>query len=104
MKLKLKLVPDPTFEAVVDIPVHGGAVAPVKFKFRHRSRSAYKEWAESLTGKKDIDLLLDIAVGWDLDEEFNRENAERLLENYAGSGQTVFNAYNSEIFQARIKN
>lgn len=103
-KLKLKLNPDPTFVAAVEIATHGGNNVPVNFTFKHRTREAMKVFFDGLKDREDADNVLEMAVGWELDDEFNRENIVRLLENYIGSSMAIFNTYTSEISQARIKN
>jgi hypothetical protein len=102
--MKLSLAPNPTFVATVDIPVHGGGSAPVKFTFRHRSKKDFSAWRDSLEGKADAECITDLASGWDLDDEFSAENIDRLLESYAGSGKAIFSVYLDEILQARRKN
>lgn len=101
---KLKLNPSPTFESVVDIPLHGGGSVPVKFRFKHCTRAALKEFIETVKDRADIDNVLEMASGWDLVDEFNRENLSMLLENYSGAGREIFNKYVDEITQSRIKN
>lgn len=100
----LKIIPNPTFEAAVDIPVHGGKSVPVKFQFRHRTKKDFAEWLEEAKSMDDATAIISMASGWELRDEFNRENIERLTDNYCGAGVAVFNKYVEEIGQARIKN
>ncbi|WP_426287548.1 phage tail assembly chaperone [Luteibacter sp. E-22] len=102
---KIKLDPNPTFSAPVSIPVHGGEPVAVSFTFRHRTRSAWEAWLkDELPGMEDADVIRALACGWELDDEFTRENIERLLENYGGANMAVFNAYERELSGARVKN
>lgn len=101
---KLKLDPNPTFDWAVSIPVPGADPVPVRFTFKHRSREAVLKWFDEAKDKNDVDTVMDVAVGWELDDEFNRENVERLCTNYGGAGAAVLNAYLVELRGAREKN
>lgn len=101
---KLKLIANPTFEVAVPIPVHGGESVPVKFTFKHRTKTALKEWQESLRGKQDADVILEMVEAWEFDDELNRDNVEQLLDNYAGATMAILTTYLQEISQARVKN
>lgn len=101
---KLKLTPDPTFKAIVGIPVPGGEPAPVEFTFKHRDRSAVKAWIDSVGDKTDAQVVESCITGWDLDDELNEENIKRLCDNYVGAGMAVFSAYLDELRGARAKN
>lgn len=103
-KLPLKLKADPTFEAVVGIPVAGGDAVDVKFTFRHRTRTQLDEFVKGREGKQDIDSVMDMVQGWDLADEFNRANVTELLENYGGASVAIFGAYVSELIKAKAKN
>ena len=101
---KLSLSAAPTFKAPVPIPVPGGDPVPVEFTFKHRTRDAALAWLEASRDAKDVDAVLDLAAGWELDDAFNAENIERLLQNYAGAGVAIVNAYLEELRGARSKN
>jgi len=103
---KLKLNPEPTFKAKVGIPVPGAGKAPVEFVFKHRSREQIKEWmkAQAESDDQDTDTVMDFAVGWDLDDEFNAENVTKLCNNYPGAGFEILTAYLMELRGARAKN
>jgi hypothetical protein len=101
---KLKLIPDPTFKTVVQIPVPGGEPAPVEFTFKHRDRAAVKAWVETVGDQTDAQMVESCIVGWDLDDELNADNIKRLCDNYVGTGVAVFSAYLDELRGARAKN
>lgn len=103
-KVKFTLAVSPTFKSTVIIPAPGGKSAPIEFTFKHRTRDAFKEFTESLGGRDDVDVLLDIASGWDLDEPFDKETVEQLTQNYLGAGRAVAEAYINELTAARVKN
>lgn len=100
----LKLNPDPQFKASVDIPVAGGKPSPVEFVFKHRTVSQLDEFVRSREDVKDIDTVMDLAAGWNLTDEFNRENVETLLQNYGGAAMAIYNTYIEELVGARRKN
>lgn len=100
----LKLVPDPTFRAKVGIPVAGGDPATVSMTFKHRTTKELDAFIKSREDKLDIDTFFEMVVGWDLTDEFNRENVEKLLQNYGGAALAIYQAYVGELIGARIKN
>lgn len=107
-KNKFSLSVAPTFEATVAIPVPGKAAADVKFTFKHRDRQAFRALMDSLSPdseeRSDVDLVLDIASGWDLEEPFDAEHVGQLLDRYIGSGAAILNTYMREQTGARQKN
>lgn len=117
-KAKITLTPPATFSAPVEIHMPGGKVGEIEFKFKHRTKSAIKELLATFAAPagaddeakaafvapEDVDVIMDLASGWDLDEPFNRETVERMTEVYVGSAQAVINAYLSELSGARVKN
>lgn len=103
-KPKLILNPSPTFKAKVAIPVHGGAPVDVEFTFKHRSREAYRDFLEALPNREDVDVVLDVAAGWDLDDPFDADSVAKMTENYIGSARAVLNTYMVELTGGRAKN
>ncbi len=101
---KLKLVANPTFRAKVGIPVAGGAEVPVEFVFKHRTKTALDEWIKSRSDKGDIDSFMEMVEGWDLEDPFNRENVETLLENYIGTALATYRVYVDQLIQSKLKN
>lgn len=102
--MKLTLVANPTFTAKVGIPVAGGEPVPVQFTFRHRTKKQIEEWMRTRADKSDADSFMDMVEGWDLDDPFNRESVETLLENYAGAALATYRAYIDELLQAKLGN
>jgi hypothetical protein len=100
----LKLKPDPTFYAKVAIPVPGAKPAMVKFQFRHMTKDQAEKWRQSVDGRDDVELILDIACGWDLAEAFDEENVGFLVQNYIGAGIAVVRTYLEELAGARLGN
>lgn len=96
----------------------GGSVGVINFTFKHRTKTSIKELLTSFTppvdadeatkaaftAPEDVEVILDLATGWDLDEPFDAKSVERMTEVYAGSAQAVINAYLTELSGARVKN
>lgn len=101
---KLKLVANPTFKAKVGIPVAGGEPVEVELIFKHRTKKDLEAFIASREGKDDTDTFMEMVEGWNLDEPFNRENAETLLQNYIGAALEIFRAYLDELVKAKQKN
>lgn len=99
---KLKLSPDPTFQAKVAVPVPGGS-ADVTFTFKYRDRKEMLAWFKQ-GEMTDVEALLDTVVGWDLDDEFNRENVERLCNCYPGAANVAMERYGAELAGIRAGN
>lgn len=105
MASKLKLKPDATFKYSVFIPVAGSESEPVLFEFRAKTQDEFDKFIKSLASfENDVDVLMDFVVGWDLPEEFTRENLTALLQNYIGAGRVICKGYIDEISKARLGN
>lgn len=107
-KAKLSLSAAATFPANVGIPVPGvEATVPVKFTFKHRTKSALKAWRESIDLDVDgvtVEHVLDMASGWDLDDPFGAESIGTMLEEYPASGIVILVRYMQEMTDARLGN
>ena len=103
-KPKFNLSANPTFKAKVAIPVPGGKPADIEFTFKHRSKDALKEFMDDMKEKEDVDLLQDLVSGWDIDDPFNAESLEKMIQNYPGSALAIYQTYMVEMSGARAKN
>lgn len=101
---KLKLVANPTFKAKVGIPVAGGATVDVEMTFKHRTKSALDQFIRSRDGVSDSDALMEMVEGWELEDAFNKENVELLLENYIGTALATYRVYIDELVKAKLGN
>jgi hypothetical protein len=103
-----KLEPNPTFKAIVMIPVPGDKSAPVEFIFKHRTKDAYedmiKRFSDAGDKVEDVDVVLEIASGWALVEPFDKANILKMLQNYMGAKDAIAEAYVREITGARLGN
>lgn len=104
-KPKFNLSASPTFKAKVLVPIAGAKPAEIEVTFKHRTRDAFKEFVESLADRNDdVDVILDIASGWDLDDAFDKDSLEELTQNHIGSARAIIEAYMGELTSARVKN
>ena len=101
---KLSLVAKPTFTSKVSIPVAGEKAVVVAFTFKARTRDAFKAFVENLSDREDVDVILDVASGWDLEDAFDRDNIELMTQSYLGAARAIIEAYLSELTAARAKN
>lgn len=103
MTAKFKLVPNPTFQASVSIPVPGGETGTLNITFKHRPLKELTA-LELEEGKTIPSLLVDLIDGWALPEPFSAENLDTLLNNYPQAGQAIMKTYYEELLGAREKN
>lgn len=101
---KFKLVVSPTFKAKVGIPVAGGDPVEVEFVFKHRTKTALDEFIKSRAEKSDAESFMAMVEGWELEDAFNAENIELLLQNYIGAALATYRVYIDQLVQARTKN
>lgn len=113
---KLKLVANPTFTASVPVPVAGGEAVNVEMTFKHRTRKEWDEWIAAskaaseadppaaVTIDDEVKSFMDIVVGWELEEQFNKDNIALLLQNYYGAGHAAVRVYSSELWNSKAKN
>lgn len=103
-KNKFSLSVKPTFKAKVAVPVPGQTAELVEFTFKGRTRDEFKELIDSMKDREDVDVIMDIASGWELEEAFDAENVEILTQNYLGAARAIIEKYLSELTQARLGN
>lgn len=103
-KAKFTLTASPTFKATVQVPVPGAKPADIEFTFKGRTREAFKDFIDSIKDREDAEVIMDIASGWDLDDAFEKDNIEKLTQNYLGAARAVIEKYLSELTQARLGN
>jgi len=103
-KTKFVLTANPTFKTKVSIPIPGTSPEPVEFIFKHRTKDEYLEWAKNLEGKDDVDMILEMASGWELADPFDRESIEKLTQSYLGAARAIFDKYVFEQTNAKLGN
>jgi hypothetical protein len=101
---KLTLAANPTFKAQVAVPIPGDEPAMIELTFRHRTKTALDEFIKSREDKSDTESFMQMVSGWDLADEFNKENVEVLLENRIGAALAAYRAYIDQLISGRTKN
>ncbi|WLH49745.1 phage tail assembly chaperone [Pseudomonas tolaasii] len=123
---KFKLIQKPTFKAPVMIQRAGYSAEKVEFEFKYLDRTAladlYTGWNErhdelsKQLGDMDLkaftaaqialqaDQLLDVVVGWDIEEKFTPENVRILVNSINSAPKAVLNAYAEAFSEARLGN
>ena len=106
---KLKLIPDPTFEAKVAVPVPGAGTVDVKFTFKHRTRDELQRFlAETASDAEskmdDVQLVMACACGWELADTFDEKNVGEFVRQYIAGPASVYETYTAEMIGARLKN
>lgn len=86
------------------IPVPGKKPVAVEFSFKGRTKDQFKAFMESIGDRDDVDVILDIASGWELEDAFGKESVELLLQNYLGAARVIIEKYMSELTAARLGN
>lgn len=93
--------PAPTFKAPVNIHVPGAAEPGViNLEFKHIKPKDLEARMESLQGKTDVEVIQELAVGWDVDGEFDADNIGELVDNYANVGVAVINGLAAALIPA----
>lgn len=130
-KIKLGCRPK-TFLHTVTIPVPEGGVASVQMAYRYRTRTEFAEFVDSLVKasgaaasastddqaldqnlrsameraivEQSVDYILQIADGWNLDEDFNRANVLQLCDELPGAAIAIMTAYRAALTEGRLGN
>jgi hypothetical protein len=103
-KSKFSLTPNPTFSAIVSIPVPGGLPYPVTFTFKGRTREDFNEFIKGLPGREDMDILMDIVSGWELEDVFDKAHVQELHDGYLGAARAIIDKYLAELTNGRLGN
>lgn len=104
--MSLKLQPNPTFTARVELSVPGSdKPAKVGITFKHLARPQIKDYFGNLEGKIDSEALGEIITGWeDIDGKYSPEALAELLDNYPAAGGELFEAFRKNLLESRTKN
>lgn len=101
----IKLEPNPTFWAPVDIHVPGQGKGRIEVEFRYLDKTARAAFFEKIAEKSNIEALGEIAIGWrEIDAPFSTENLGRLLDAYPGAATALYDGYFKELTGALEKN
>jgi hypothetical protein len=99
--MKIALAAEPTFDASVPIHVPGKKEpVMVRFTFKHMALDEFEKFSKEAKAKnmKNIDYIMRICAGWELDEEFTRKNMEIFLNQRHTSAAAIIQTYYQELF------
>lgn len=105
----INLTEEPTFELKVAIPRVGRPDAEVVFTFKHRTVDEFQKLlTDSEAGAHrdmtDEQVVMMLAQGWELKDEFTEANVRLLCQQYQGAGPAIAKAYFREFARARLGN
>lgn len=124
MSKKFKIKQNPTFKAKVVIPVVGGDGVETEFEFKYLTRkelaAMYDKWsdeAKKLTFedvtlaelteqemKLQVMQIKDIVCGWDIEDEFNDENIEGLVNISINIVKAITDVYQKSYVESKLGN
>ena len=124
MSKKFKIKQNPTFKAKVVIPVVGGDGVETEFEFKYLTRkelaAMYDKWSEeaqkltfedvTLAELTDQEMKLqvmqikDIVCGWDIEDEFNDENIEGLVNISINIVKAITDVYQKAYVESKLGN
>ena len=78
-KMKITLKPLPDFKLPVTFNMPDGEQGEIVFTVRHIKAKEVQALYESSDVVSDSDFIMKLATGWNLEEEFNAENAAELV-------------------------
>ena len=124
---KIRIAQNPTFKALVLIPIVGEEPEQIEFTFKYRDRpglaALFDDW--SAKGKEmrasfgndttlsdvvaaetelQVQQIKDLVVGWGFDDKFDDKSIQALVKSCHGTAEAVVNAYQSAFSQARLGN
>jgi|SRR5690606_35891758 len=114
-KTVFSIIPDPTFSAVVDIPLPGGAKAPMTVIYKHLPSDQWAALWERCSKAKTVNdeaeaLIEQILHGWEGVEdasgplEFNADNLATVFKNFPGAAGAILASYPAAMQGALLGN
>ena len=108
----IKLIPDPTFDALVKLTVPGHPdPVEVPMTFRHMASDKVADWFKTNKGREAAAALCEVIEDWRgvMGEEgcivpFSKDALSTLLKNYPAAAKEIFDAWIRELNESRIKN
>lgn len=129
-KIKLGARPK-TFTHTITVAMPEGGTANVQMVYKYRTRSEFGAFVDNLllaagapppasqaaddvsfslrqalekTRDTNADYILQIAEGWNLDEEFNRASVVQLCDELPGAASAIIEAYRAALTEGRLGN
>lgn len=128
---KIKLGSRPkNFTRIITVDLPEGGKGSVEVLFKYRTRTEFGQFIDQLLDKAGVavkdtseeslkyslktalettieqnaDYILQIADGWNMDEDFNRDNIAQLCNELPGAAQAIMDTYREAITTGRLGN
>lgn len=123
---KIKLGQRPkTFKRLVSFPLVDSTTGQIEMVFKYKTRSEFGAFIDELlddagkdrsdgsvsmkelmerTADSNASYILQVAEGWNLDEEFNRANIQQLSDEIPAATAAIMEAYRLAISEGRQGN
>lgn len=101
-KMKVTLGRLADFKLPVEFNMPNGDKAQIVFTVRHMKASEMQDLYN--TERSDSQMIMDIATGWNIEEEFTEENTKELVDLYPGAALALAGAYLGALAGQRVKN
>lgn len=101
-KFKLTLAPLPDFKMPVKFVMANGDDAEIVFTVKHFSANEVKEMFSGDISNDEF--IMKIATGWDLEDEFNKENVGKLVDLFMSVAPEFVTEYMKALAGQRVKN
>ena len=123
---KIKLGQRPkTFKRLVSFPLVDNTTGQIEMVFKYKTRSEFGAFIDELlddagkdrsdgsvsmkelmerTADSNASYILQVAEGWNLDEEFNRANIQQLSDEIPAATAAIMEAYRLAISEGRQGN
>lgn len=115
-----------SFRRAVTFPMLDGTQGTIECTFKYRTRSEFGEFIDGLikasdarvdsagtfsladivnaTTEKNVDYLLAVLDGWNLDEELNAANLRQLADEVPAAVAAIMEAYGNAVRDGRLGN
>lgn len=103
-KFKLTLGALPDFKLPVKFVMPNGDEAKIVFTVKHIKANEIQDLYSAEHTISDVEMITKLAVGWDLEEEFNEENIKELVSYFPASALALTGTYLAALAGQRVKN
>jgi hypothetical protein len=116
-----------SFKRKVTFPLVDGGQGDITVNFKYRTRKQFGEFIDGImgeakatkppedqefsmltlmdkTGESNAKYILDVADGWDLEEEFNADNLARMSDMYPAAAVAIMDTYRLAVTEGRLGN
>ncbi len=119
-----------SFKKNIKVPMLDGSEATVEVQYVYRTRTEFGAFVDSMLAKAGVEpasqaeedvkfslesalaktrdtnasYIREIALGWNLDEEFNVENIRQLCDEVPGAALAIIDSYRVAVSEGRLGN